>query len=171
MHIDLHAAQRPGFAFGIHAQRDRGASAKRRAEELEWPGPASFATKRGRFIGAQLVMAGRYRHRVIGRADRCAYMRHASLQRWISPRRLRLAIYSAAGAACLHSSAFKIGGGRHATRGAHSDYGAMGVAPAELYQRLAEIADARHAVGVPERDRAANHVGLFPRSFELRLIV
>src|SRR5262249_27533652 len=125
---------------------------------------------RARFIGAQLVMASRYRHRVIGRADRCAYMRHASLQRWISPRRMRLAIYSEGGAGCLPSSAFKIGGGRHAARGARSDYGAMGVTPAELFQRLAEITDARHAVGVPQRDRAANHVGLFPRAFELALL-
>ena len=71
---------------------------------------------------------------------------------------------------CLQSSAFKIGGGRHAACGAHSDHGAMSVTPAELHQRLAEIADARHAVGMSERNRATNDIGGLPRRFELRLI-
>jgi hypothetical protein len=67
--------------FRIHAQRDRGTGAERRAEEFEWPGPGIFAAEYGAFVGAQLVMAGGYRHRVIRRAYRCACMRHCSLQK------------------------------------------------------------------------------------------
>src|SRR5215813_3823074 len=65
----------------------------------------------------------------------------------------------------------EISGGGHAAGGANRDDRPMRITTTELQQRRAEIADARHAIRMSERDRAAVDVRNRPRRVELALVV
>src|SRR5262245_39026540 len=71
----------------------------------------------------------------------------------------------------LELRTLQVGRGRHAAGRAHADDRAATLAPAELEQRRPEISNARHAIRVAERYRAAVHVGDLPGCLELRLVV
>jgi hypothetical protein len=68
---------------------------------------------------------------------------------------------------CDGSSPLEIGSGCHAACGANADDGAMGATSGKLEQCLAEIADTRHAIRVPERDGAVE-LGLIAEGSDLR---
>ena len=62
------------------------------------------------------------------------------------------------------SGSLQVCGGRHAACRADADDRAASTAARQLEQGRAEVADARHSVGMAERDRAAVDVGRLPRS-------